>query len=444
MNATLDEFKVVFFLNNWIKKMKKEIFIVVTILFMSISSNLKAESTDTIIKVSKWNNSFGLYSGYNNNAFKSDSSLSTNINQFNLSLGYDFSDYFGLYTNANYISLLNFPERNFIAYEVGANYGTPINETETLIFTIDGSLLFREGFNDYSFFNSIYTGFNFGFNYTITDASSIKFESGLNLKDYNQLTSLSYLENKTAINYIISFESKTSITLGTGISTKLLTNPTSNSSIMAIINNKDTPELQTPKRKGKNSNSNNSSGNNSNQNQYDSTNSSNMNIGLGMGKIVSNGSFSLAIAQNIFEGTGISVKYSKSINLSDYNSQTINSYYDFVGDEDLYDDPYSSELQTLEMKLTQIMPYEIKSQIIGSVTNKNYKYSIINNLDQTLTRIDNNYNIELNFSKDFTFKDSFINYLKLNLSYQYFNNNSNDEFFNFQSNFIMMGTEISF
>jgi len=248
----------------------------------------------------------------------------------------------------------------------------------------------------YSFSKSVFETFSLG------ASTGIKYKSFTTLSEYN------YAEIPLQVSLSTSFETKTSIRMDLGLFSKLYT-LNEETYIVPIQENREQSYLM-----GKN-------------NLFKGTQMAN--------KI----EFGFSIGQNLFESTGIGLKYKHSRSLENYNKYTPDFTYEFFLDSDLYSDPYSQTYSQYSVSLTQMLPFEIRMSLNYDYYTREY-YAWISDL----SRSENLNSVSIDISKSMEFEDSFINTLDI---YFYYDNNFNTssvQYYDYQMNVIAVGISLGF
>jgi hypothetical protein len=162
-----------------------------------------------------------------------------------------------------------------------------------------------------------------------------------------------------------------------------------------------------------------------------------------MGHIV----FLARIAQSIFEKMGVYIQYRKQVNLSNQITSITGS--NFYQDEELFDDPFSFDSQSLSGQLTWMMPWSMRLQFGGFLNDKNYiEESAYISIDDSIgaggNRLDNQKNFYLNLTKTFDIEEKWLNALFINFYIGYTQNKSNSYWYNYDNRIIGGGVQWHF
>lgn len=137
------------------------------------------------------------------------------------------------------------------------------------------------------------------------------------------------------------------------------------------------------------------------------------------------------IAQSIFDETGISVTAGYQKNLQQETRYLSSGY--IVSDDDLFDDNYGYEGASFDAALTQILPWSMMAKISFLYQNKNYvnrpAYDLLDNIKSN-ERVDKVSSFSFILEKEFGWFNGFA----ISLMYDYIQNESNDDFYNYKNN----------
>jgi len=248
----------------------------------------------------------------------------------------------------------------------------------------------------------------FSFNKSIFETFSLNASTGFRYKSFTTLSDYNYGEVPLQLSLSTSFETKTSIRMDLGFFSKLYS--------------LDEYTYIEPIQEGREQSS--------LMKRHD----------LFMGTQVANKvEFGFSIGQNIFESTGIGLKYKRSQSLENYNKYTPDFSFEFFLDSDLYSDPYSQSYSQYSVSLTQMLPFEIRLSLNYDYYTREY-YAWINEL----SRSENMNSVSVDISKSFDFDNSFINTLDV---YFYYDNNFNSssiEYYDYNMNVIAIGLSLGF
>lgn len=139
----------------------------------------------------------------------------------------------------------------------------------------------------------------------------------------------------------------------------------------------------------------------------------------------------MRIGQALIEGTGLSLSGQYILNLQS-NPRYITSSDGIVSGDDIFDDQYSYQGPSFNLTLTQLLPAQVVLKLSGGMQNRDYlvrpAYDLAG-IEIAPQRTDERKNIFLSIEKNFDELG-----LSLGLSYEFLENSSNDEYFNYNNN----------
>ncbi len=348
---------------------------------------------------------FNTTNGYISNKMKNASLIETGVssNSFDAILKSDSKFSFG--AGLSNISYFKLPDRNYFSYYAGLNYSSFINESKSASLNVFSAANIRSANEDNSYSDSKQMLAAMQIKYLSTETSLVNFGLNFRYKNYDYLNELRFLENKISSSYSKSFQTKTSINLSSEINSK-------------IYSNKMDEIVSTS---GKN----------------------NKNIGQ-LNKLAAQLYYQISVAQNILEKTGLRLSYNQSLYIKDFVPPLDFVGYDFSGDGEFFDDPFSYEQQQISARVTQILPLDIKLTANYSYSMKSYNYMIFITEDNYTDRDDKNSSYSLSIEKNSKIDIGFINSINLKLDYEYFNNISTMPSMNYFGNYFLIGIELGF
>ncbi|MBX3044779.1 MAG: hypothetical protein KIT33_06420 [Candidatus Kapabacteria bacterium] len=346
---------------------------------------------------------FNSQSGYTANSFNG-TAFNSPISSNSLSLSYSANDNFNLWGGAGIAQYFNFSERNYLSAFLGTGYSGYTNSDENASLSIYGTLLMRQAVNldDNSDTRQYFAGI--GYTRLIDEGFILNLNSDFKYKTFNLLNELDFIENSSGITLNKSFQTKTAIKLSSNLHTKFYYSIPDDAADMTFT------------RGGR--------------------------VQTNFGSSALQLRYSVQIAQNIIESTGISVQYEGSNALNYYDTPVNYIGYDFAGDSEFFDDPFSFVNSTYSLKLTHILPFDIKSTVSYSLSDKEYNYEVNMFDDDYEVRKDKSINFGISFERRINFEKSLLNNMKIILDYYNFYNSSNFDMMNYKGNFIILGIEL--
>lgn len=251
---------------------------------------------------------------------------------------------------------------------------------------------------------------NIGYSFSklLFETFSLNASSGFRYKSFTTLSEYNYAEVPLQVSLSTSFETKTSVRFDLGFFSKLYT-----------INEFTYIE---PIQEGRNENS--------MMKRND----------LFKGTQIANKiEFGLSLGQNVFESTGIGLKFKHSQSLENYNKYTPDFTFEFFLDSDLYSDPYSQSFTQYSVSLTQMLPFDIRLSLNYDYYTREY-YAWISDL----SRDEQMNSLSIDVSRSFDFEDSFINTMDVYFYYDSNNNLSNNQYYDYNMNLIAIGISLGF
>lgn len=349
----------------------------------------------------EFNNQTGyLQNSFNGSVFNSPVSM----NSINFTL--IPSDNFNLWGGGGLTQYFNIADRNYFTLFAGTGYSSYLNEKENSSMSLYATILTRESINtdDLSDTKQYYAGLNY--TQLLDEGFIFNSISDFKYKTFTYINELDFIENKTGILLNKSFQTKTAVKIIGNLHTKFY---------YAIPD--DPAELKF---------------------------SRNNKLVTDFGTTAFQIRYALQIAQNLFETTGISFSYEGNMALNNYDTPIDYIGFDFAGDSEFFDDPYSFVYSTFQIKLTHILPLEIKASATISNSVKEYNYEVELAEDNYKFRDDKFNMISLGLERRFVLGESFVNNLILKLDYLNFNNSSNFSVMNYKGSYFLLGIELDF
>ena len=406
----------------------------------------------------QWLGSVSLESGYDDNAFSNASATPSALGSVSLQLGYFSPDDIwaanysgGLY---NYIA---FPDRQFSSHTAGFSFRLPYGEAETNQFSalISGTTrLDRETFKPYDY--SQVMG-RIEINHTISALVRSKAGYYARYRSYPNFNALSYLEHSAWLSESSFLPTRTSISAQVEFGHKNYLSK-SISGIQPEPLGTGTIAEGMIVDGGGGGNGSGRSGGNGDQGGGNGLRPGLSEAGLSSGAdpntmylLFEEPSTSqirawVNVGQSLADGTGLSVRYLQRWNLTDRGRAFVGGAVDFIGEEELFDDPYSYESQELLLRLTQLLPWSAEVQIAGFYYRKNYGYPGTLDYDTGADdpRTDDRYGGWLSISKALPGNLLMFSGLRLNLQYTYTRNMSNTMYYDYRSNYVGLGISTDF
>lgn len=344
---------------------------------------------------------FNLINGYTQSQIEDYNSFQTPITITGLNLNQNLAPKLALFSNFGFAQYYNYTDRNYISGLAGLGYSTYINEKNTASISsyISSNLRKSVSTDDYSDSYQINTGIQFVNSLKI--GNSIYLKSDFKYKDFTRIPELNYIDNSTKMIFINSFETKTSIKLIASLNTKIY---------KSLLNLDNTNHSSSAK----------------------------------FNDFASQFEYQVSIAQNIFEKTGLSFIYKSNYALNNYETSLDYIGFDFAGDSEFFDDPFSFTFNQYDIKLTQILPIDFSFSAKYSSAVKNYNYEFMMEDESFLERKDSQSAFEISISKDIKIENTFLQKIKIKVDYEMYKNSSNINFLSFNGNYILVAFELKF
>ncbi|MCK5852997.1 hypothetical protein KAH27_08225 [bacterium] len=346
------------------------------------------------------------------------------------------STYINYYYDGSYVQYNNFNSRNFLLHEVGIYYYNPFGKDEQNTFYLGGDWTKRIDTeeNYYYDYSQLYTYANL--NFTIDDMF-LKTGYNFRYRSYDNLPDLTNYRNYLFVQANKSFQTRTSVTFEADLGYKSY----------AGVEIFEPGGGYTPPGDGGGS----GGGGRRHGMSVETIESTSSTVYTtssttaipSMGQVV----FLARVAQSLIEKMGIFIQYRKQISLTpDTDYKNLDTQ--FI-DEELFDDPFSYESETVSSQLTWMLPWTMKIQVGGSLSAKNYlNETAFISAEDTVglgdLRLDDKNNVYVNFSKNFFFKDSWISTIRLRLNYSYIRNESNSYWYDYRNSVYGGGIEFNF
>ncbi|KAA3659797.1 MAG: hypothetical protein DWQ10_08130 [Calditrichaeota bacterium] len=142
------------------------------------------------------------------------------------------------------------------------------------------------------------------------------------------------------------------------------------------------------------------------------------------------------VTQSLHQKVGVYVQYRRQFGLAAEGNYTNSDGY--FQDEELFDDPFSYESESISTQLTWMLPRRTKLQIGGALVGKDYieeqaYVSVDDSLATGGDRSDDYNSIYLNLSKTFNANKSWLKSLYFSVYYNYIQNESNSYWYAYKN-----------
>ncbi|MBN1406548.1 MAG: hypothetical protein JW956_02090 [Calditrichaceae bacterium] len=385
----------------------------IAILLLSLLAFTYAQFQSTI-DISSW---------YDNNLYRSPEKVDDIVTDFDLQLDYQpEKSNVNFYFNGNYLLYNENNTRSFYMNALGFNYTKAMDDDELHTFYMGIDWTFRVNNEEYNYydFNQVYAYSNLSFNldwFFLRSGLNYRYRNYANIPDLNNNQFYGFVQiNKP-------FETKTTFIIEANLGYKAFA--------------------------GENFTSYTTSGDGSGQGHGRmSTTSTYTTAATTANEIpsLSQAVLLARVAQSLHTKIGVYAQYRKQISLTDETSY-VNSD-DYYQDEELFDDPFSYESDTYSSQFTWMLPWQMKLQIGGAITSKNYvseaAYESIEDTTGSSIRVDDQNSYYVNFTKTFYLKKNWIHMLQFNLNYNYIRNESNSYWYDYENAVISSSIQWTF
>ncbi|MBN1448423.1 MAG: hypothetical protein JXA28_10875 [Bacteroidetes bacterium] len=413
----------------------------------------------------QWYGRISIESGYDDNMFRNYSAVDALSSDFSFMYGYFPTDAnFAINYSGSLTTFSEYPERLYTTHTLGSSYALTYGENanNTLTLLVAGNARFdRQDYEIYDYRQ-------------VLGSASLKHQLFNNLplllsyrarhRSYPYFGELSYLEHFASIGTMAFFETRTSIRVQADLGIKNYSSSFRSATDPGIDGFMADGSGLTLEGGGPGGNGNggnndggsNSGGSSSGGGPLNSGGAGRMGINhggqqLGMEQGVeylmyddpSTAQLSawINIGQSVTEFTGLSLRLLQRWNLTDRGRAFVGGAVDFIGEEELFDDPYSYESSELSLTLTQILPWSMKLRTGGFYLFKEYDYpATLDYSDPAAAlRSDDRMGGWLTVEKTIGGKWLLFSGLDLSLGYVYLRNQSNTSYYDYSSNALTFG-----
>jgi hypothetical protein len=411
----------------------------------------------------QWSGSLSLDNGYDDNMFRNYSAISSASTDASLTLGY-FPEHanWAINYSGSVSTFSEFSERLYSTHALGASYIISYGEKSKNNITLVGSGTARLDREDYLLYDYSQALAYASFKHYLTADLPLLLSYRARYRVYPNFGELSYLEHFASLGSMVFFETRTSIRAQVELGYK---NYTSSASLdpesTGTSGFTTTSSGLTLDGDGPGGGGGNGGGSSSGGGKGNGEGSGRVGVGSGGNQMgmeatvdyliydepsTSQLSAWVNIGQSLSETTGLSLRLQQRWNLTDRGRAFVGGAVDLIGEEELFDDPYSYESKALTLTLTQTLPWGLKLQSGGFYLLKEYDYPYT--LDYTTPDIDLREDTRsggwFTFSKAIGGNWLMFNGLNLSLGYVYLRNVSNTTYYDFASNAVSLGMRTNF
>lgn len=412
----------------------------------------------------QWLGTLSLESGYDDNMFRNYSASSGASTDLSLMYGFFPQDRnWALNYSGTLTSFASYPDRLYSTQSVGASWALPLGDDARNSLTFMGVGSLRLDGADYALYDYSQAMFTASLRQQMTAELPLFASYRLRYRNYQNFGELSYLEHVASLGTMVFFESRTSVRVQADFGFKNYLNTNIVASDAGFNGVAPTGSALTVNDGG-----NGNGGGNTGGGPGGSTSGNGWGGGSGRMSIGDGGpgrgmegsveylvyeepstsqlSTWINIGQGITESTGLSVRFLQRWNLTDRGRAFIGGAVDFIGEEELFDDPYSYESSEGTLTITQVLPWSMKLKTGAYYLHKTYGYpASLDDSDPTApSRTDDRMGGWLTLSKSLTGNWLLFDGLELTLGYVYLRNQSNTTYYDFSSNAVTIGLSTDF
>lgn len=407
----------------------------------------------------QWLGTFSIESGYDDNMFRNYSAAEAALTDFTLMYGYFPEDRnWALNYSAGLTSFAQYSERLYSTHSLGASWAIPYGEDEANSLTILGSASLRLDGAEYELYDYSQFSATASMKHLMLDELPLLASYRVRYRSYPNFGELSYLEHFASLGSSVYFESSTSVRIQADFGFKNYLSSASYSPAPATAGFTSTGSMTVDGGGNGNGGGSGSGGGNG----------SGSGSGNGAGRMAMGGRGSgmegsvqylmyeepstsqlsawINVGQGITETTGLSLRLLQRWNLTDRGRAFIGGAIDFIGEEELFDDPYSYESSEATLTLTQLLGWGMKMKMGGYYLLKTYGYpaSLDYSDPAAPSRQDDRMGGWLTLEKSLAGSWLLFDGLDLTVSYIYLRNQSNTSYYDYSSNSISLGISTDF
>lgn len=410
----------------------------------------------------QWLGTFSIESGWDDNMFRNVNATEATLTDLSLMYGYfpDDDNWAINYAGA-LSSFAQYPERLYSTHTVGASWAIPYGAEDDHSLTFMGAGSMRLDGAEYELYDYTQALVSASIKQRFISDIPILASYRLRYRRYPNFGELSYLEHFASLGSSVFFESRISIRVQadfgfknylqsslTAIPTGSGFAPTSSSGALAVDGGGG----------GGGNGGSGGGGGNGGSGWGGGNGSGRMGMGerSGMGGTVqylmyeepstSQLSAWINIGQGLSETTGLSLRLLQRWNLTDRGRAFVGGAIDFIGEEELFDDPYSYESSEGSLILTQVLGWGLKAKVGGMYAKKGYAYPA--SLDYSdlsaPTRADERFGGWLTLEKTLSGSWLLFDGFTIALNYAYLRNQSNTSYYDYRSNALGLGISTDF
>lgn len=399
-------------------------------------------------------------SGYSDNMFSTSLRTPAATNDATVMLGYfpEDANWAVNYTGA-LSTFVQFPDRLYSTHSLGGSYGLPYGENDrnNLSLLVTGAL--RTDRQEYAMYDYSQALASLSAKHYILQNLFAQASLQSRYRTYPNFGELGYIEHVAALGTMVFFETRTSIRLQAEAGFKNYN--TISTSVPATSQFTGSGATLTKGTTGIEGGGNGRGGGGGGSGSGGGGWGGQGSGGVGMGQhnmdpgveylVYDDPSTSqlrlwLNIGQALGEQTGLSLRLQQRFNLTNRGRAFVGGAVDLIGEEELFDDPYSYEGSEATLTVTQLLPWEMRIQTATFFMRKNYAYAA--NLEAASStgalRQDDRMGGWIEITKALAGEWLVFDGLELSLQYVYLRNQSNTAWYDYSSNSLGFGISTDF
>jgi hypothetical protein len=402
----------------------------------------------------QWLGTISIEGGYDDNMFRNYTAAGTASTDVTLMYGFFPDDRnWALNYTGNLTSFARYPERLYSTHSLGASWAMPYGENEAHSLAFMGIGSFRLDGKEYALYDYSQMQASALVRHRILDDVPLLASYRLRYRKYPNFGELGYIEHFATVGSMVFFESRTSVRLQAELGFKNYLRSVNHNSFPGGTGFTSPSVLTVDGLQGGGWGGGNGGwGGGGGAGRMDMGDR----FGGGMDRSVeylvyeepstSQLSTWINLGQGITESTGLSLRYLQRWNLTDRGRAFIGGAVDFIGEEELFDDPYSYESSELTLTLTQVLGWGMTLKAGGLYQHKSYGYpSTLDYSDPDVAdRLDTRAGGWLTITKSLGGGWLLFDGLDLSLGYVYLRNQSNTSWYDYHSNAISLGISTDF
>ncbi len=372
----------------------------------------------TLVASAQLRTTVGVYSSYDDNAFRNYLGQDDYVATSALSFEYQPEESnLTLFASGNVNLFKQYSDRRYFSNLLGFSYNRPYSEDDQNTWNTGASYFLRFNRQTYEYFDYTQLVGYLNVKHYLDYSEGILSRAGYRFRyrNYGTLEEFSYAEHYAFVQVSKFFETKTTVVAELDLGNKNYVS----SNARAV-------------------------------------NSTGMGGGMmGRGAFMSYSSPSttqllgiVRVAQGITSATGLSLQYLRRIDLSERTRFLTGGVVDFQGDEELWDDPYGYQGNEYNATVTQLLPWDVSLRGSVDYLDKQYARAVFLPSDTDVPtgpiRSDKRWIGGIELKKKFDAAWGFVNDVVVSMSYFNQQNKSNDLYYDFRSNTFSMGVQVQF